>query len=135
MQYFFSGSFLDQNGLIRHGEDTRKRYTLNGKITAELADWIKFTYSTKWTRTDYERPTYLQGSFFHNVAREWPIHAAYDPNGHPMNESGIQQMETGGVTRRQTDIYTNQLAIVIEPIKDWHINLEGSVRTNTQYGT
>ena len=133
MQYFFSGSFLDQNGLIRHGEDTRQRYTLNGKFTAELADWIKFTYSTKWTRTDYERPTYLQGSFFHNVAREWPIHAAYDPNGYPMNESGIQQMETGGVTRVQSDIYTNQLAIVIEPIKDWHINLEGSIRTNTQF--
>ena len=133
MQYYFSGSFLDQKGLIRHGEDTRKRYTLNGKFTADLADWIKLTYSTKWTRTDFERPTYLQGSFFHNVAREWPIHAAYDPNGYPMNESGIQQMEDGGVTRRQTDIYTNQLTIVIEPIKDWHINLEGSVRTNTQY--
>lgn len=133
MQYYFSGSFLDQKGLIRHGEDTRRRYTLNGKFTADLADWIKLTYSTKWTRTDFERPTYLQGSFFHNVAREWPIHAAYDPNGYPMNESGIQQMEDGGVTRRQTDIYTNQLAIVIEPIKDWHINLEGSVRTNTQY--
>ena len=133
MQYYFSGSFLDQKGLIRHGEDTRKRYTLNGKFTADLAEWIKLTYSTKWTRTDFERPTYLQGSFFHNVAREWPIHAAYDPLGHPMNESGIQQMEDGGVTRRQTDVYTNQLAIVIEPIKDWHINLEGSIRTNTQY--
>lgn len=133
MQYYFSGNFLDQNGLLRHGDDNFKRYTLNGKFTAELTDWVKFTYSTKWTREDYDRPTYLQGLFFHNVARKWPIQPAYDPNGYAMNESEIQQMESGGTRKSQTDIYANQLAIVFEPIKDWHINLEGNIRTNTQY--
>lgn len=133
IQYFFSGNFLDQNGLSRHGSDDFRRYTLNSNITAQLADWVKFTYSTKWTREDYERPTYLTSLFFHNVARKWPIQPAYDPNGYPMNESEIQQMEDGGRQRSQTDIYTNQLAIVFEPIKDWHINLEGNIRTNTQY--
>ncbi|HIZ32270.1 MAG TPA: TonB-dependent receptor [Candidatus Bacteroides merdigallinarum] len=135
MQYFFSGNFLDQRGALNHGKDTYRRYTLNGKFTAELADWIKFTYSTRWTRSDYDRPTYMSynGLFFHNVSRKWPIQPAYDPNGYPMNESEIQQMESGGVRRDQTDIYSNQLSIVIEPIKDWHINLEGNIRTNTQY--
>ena len=133
IQYIFSGNFLDQNGLSRHGSDDFQRYTLNSKITAQLADWVKLTYSTKWTREDYERPTYLTSLFFHNVARKWPIQPAYDPNGNPMNESEIQQMEDGGRQRSQTDIYTNQLAVVFEPIKDWHINLEGNIRTNTQY--
>lgn len=109
VQYFVSGNFLGQNGLSRHGKDALQRYTLNGKITAQLAKWAKMTYSSKWTREDYERPTYLTGLFFHNIARKWPLQPAYDPNGYPMNESEIQQMEDGGRQNNQTDIYTNQL--------------------------
>ena len=64
-QYLISGSFLDQKGLMRHGKDKFQRYTLNGKITTAVTDWFKVTYSTKWTREDFERPSYLTGNFFH----------------------------------------------------------------------
>lgn len=67
-QYIVSGSFLDQKGLIRHGKDTFQRYTLNGRITSNITDWFTLGYSTKWTREDYDRPSYLTGLFFHNVA-------------------------------------------------------------------
>lgn len=132
VQYFVSGSFLGQNGLSRHGKDELQRYTMNGKISAELASWAKLNYSTKWTREDFERPSYLNSLFFHNVARKWPIQPAYDPNGYPMNESEIEQMENGGRQKNQKDYFTNQLALVFEPIKDWHINLEGSVRATVE---
>lgn len=133
VQFFVSGNFLDQNGLSRHGKDDLQRYTLNGKISAQLAKWARLTYNAKWTREDYERPTYLTGLFFHNVARKWPIQPAYDPNGYPMNESEIEQMENGGRQNKQTDIFSNQVSLVFEPVKDWHINLEGSVRARTEY--
>ena len=132
-QYLISGSFLDQKGLMRHGSDKFQRYTLNGKITTAVTDWFKVTYSTKWTREDFERPTYLTGSFFHNLARKWPVHPAYDPNGFPMDEGEVEQMENGGKQNSQKDFYTNQLQLVFEPIKNWKINLDGSVRTTTQY--
>lgn len=96
-QYVLSGNFLGQNGLLRHGDDYMNRYTLNGKITTQLASWAKLTYTTRWTREDYGRPSYMNGLFFHNVARKWPIQPAYDPNGFPMNESEIEQMENGGL--------------------------------------
>lgn len=92
-QYLISGSFLDQKGLMRHGKDKFQRYTLNGKITTAVTDWFKVTYSTKWTREDFERPSYLTGNFFHNLARKWPVHPAYDPNGFPMDEGEVEQME------------------------------------------
>lgn len=133
IQYLMSGSFLNQNGLIRHGEDNFKRYTLNSKITAQITDWFTVTLSNKWTREDFSRPTYLTGHFFHNLPRRWPVLPAYDPNGKPMEETGIQQMEDGGEQNSQKDFNTNQLKLVFEPIKNWHINLEGSVRTTTQY--
>ena len=132
-QYVLSGNFLGQNGLLRHGDDYMNRYTLNGKITTQLASWAKLTYTTRWTREDYGRPSYMNGLFFHNVARKWPIQPAYDPNGFPMNESEIEQMENGGLQTKNKDFYTNQLAVVFEPIKDWHINLEGTIRTQSDF--
>lgn len=132
-QFVISGNFLGQNGLLRHGKDYMNRYTLNAKITTQLASWAKLTYTTRWTREDYGRPSYMSGLFFHNVARKWPIQPAYDPNGYPMNEGEVEQMENGGKQTKNKDFYTNQLAIVFEPIKDWHINLEGTIRTQSDF--
>ena len=128
-QYTISGSFLDQNGLLRHGSDNFQRYTMNGKITSQVADWFTVTYSTKWTREDFDRPSYLTGLFFHNIARRWPTNPAYDPNGHPVDGMEIAELETGGKQINQKDLNTQQIQFVFEPIKNWRINLEGSLRT------
>ena len=50
-----------------------------------------------------------------------------------MDEGEVEQMENGGVQNSQKDYFTNQLALVFEPIKDWRINVDGSVRSTTQY--
>ena len=127
--YRVSGSFLDQTGLIEFGDDKFKRYTIDAKISAKLADWVTLNYSTKWTRSDYDRPTYMTGLFFHNIARRWPTCPVYDPNGYLLEAMEIIQMEEGGVQTDQKNYYTQQVGLVFEPIKDWHINVEGSMRT------
>lgn len=132
-QWYISGNYLGQNGLLKQGEDKLSRYTLNGKYTAELAPWAKVTYNTRWIRKDYHRPSYMSSLFFHNVARKWPIQPITDPNGHWINENEIEQMRNGGVQRYQEDWYTNQVAFVFEPIKDWHINIDGTMRTYTSF--
>ena len=129
MNYRVSGSFLNQNGLIKFGEDVFNRYTIDAKISAKLADWITLNYATKWTRSDYDRPTYMTGLFFHNIARRWPTCPVYDPNGYLLEGMEIIQMKEGGVQTEQKNYYTQQVGLVIEPIKDWHINIEGSMRT------
>lgn len=55
LTYDRSGSFLNQNGLIRHGEDNFNRYTMNAKISAKPAEWVTLNYTSKWTREDYNR--------------------------------------------------------------------------------
>ena len=130
IQYTLSGSFLDQNGLLRHGDDNLQRYTVNSNITANVTDWFKVSYSTKWTRENFERPSYLTGLFFHNIARRWPTCPAYDPNGYPMDGMEILQLEDGGKQRNEKDLNTQQLQLIFEPIKNWTIHLEGALRTN-----
>ena len=102
---------------------------MNGKITSQIADWFTVTYSTKWTREDFDRPSYLTGLFFHNIARRWPTNPAYDPNGHPVDGMEIEQLENGGKQINQKDLNTQQLQFIFEPIKNWRINVEGSLRT------
>ena len=131
LTYRVSGSFLDQNGLIRHGKDNFKRYTIDAKISAQLASWATLNYTSKWTREDYERPTYMTGLFFHNIARRWPTCPVYDDNGHLFEGMELIQMENGGKQTQQKNYYTQQLALRLEPIKDWTINIDGNMRTHT----
>ncbi|WP_353332720.1 SusC/RagA family TonB-linked outer membrane protein [Bacteroides sedimenti] len=133
VNYFVSGNFLDQNGLIRHGKDEFQRYSVNAKITAKLSEKVEMTYNSKWIREDYSRPTYMTGLFFHNIARRWPTNPVRDPNGFYMEGNEVVQMEEGGKQTRQTDYLYQQLKLTISPIKDWKIYLEGNYNTREYY--
>ena len=133
LTYLISGSFLDQTGLVRHGGDKFQRYNLNGRINAKLSEKISLNYSTKWIREDYDRPSYLSGLFYHNIARRWPTCPVYDNNGYYMEGVEIIQMRDGGRAKSQKDYSYNQMQIVIEPIKDWNIYLEGNMSTVVNY--
>lgn len=115
--------------MIAYGKDELSRYTVDAKINAKLADWVTLKYATKWTREDYNRPTYLSGLMLHNIARRWPTCPLYDPNGYYMDEMEVISLEDGGIRGQQKNYYTQQVAFVFEPIKDWHINVEGNMRT------
>lgn len=133
VNWMVSGSFLLNNGLIRHGKDQLNRYTFNSKIGAELADWIRMEYSTKWTRKDYEKPMYLtKANFFHNIARRWPTCPIVDPNGRWMAEMEIYELEDGGINQKVEDEFTQQLKFIVNPLEGWNIYLEGAMR-NSNY--
>jgi TonB-linked SusC/RagA family outer membrane protein len=129
--YLVSSNFLDQNGLISHGSDEFKRYSLNGRINANLTSRIKLNYSNKWIREEYERPAYMTGLFFHNIARRWPTNPVRDPNGYYMEGMEILQMEDGGVDRKQTDYLYQQIHVTYEPITNLRIYAEGNYNTKT----
>ncbi len=129
INWTLSGSFLQQNGLIRHGHDELDRYTVNAKIGAELASWARMEYSTKWTRTDYSKPQYMSGLFFHNIARRWPTCPVVDPNGHWMSGVEIEELENGGEYKTNKDWFTQQLKFTFTPLKGWNIYAEGALRS------
>ena len=134
INYRVSGSFQNTNGLLKFGTDKLNRYSIDSKISAKLADWARLDYGVKYVREDYTRPTYLtyQGRLFmHNIARRWPNVPVYDPNGHLIGGMETETLRDGGEELTQKNYYTNQLGLVFEPVKDWHINVEGNMRTYT----
>lgn len=128
--WLISGSYLLNNGLIRHGHDELNRFTTNARIGAELAKWARVDYNMKWTRTDYERPFYMTGLFYHNIMRRWPSCPAYDMYGNPMGGMEIAEMENMGKRNENTDILTQKVAFTFSPIEGWNIIADGAMTTN-----
>lgn len=133
MKYYFSANYLNQEGILRHGDDNKQRYAVTAKINADLAKWMKLTYSSRFTRTDYQAPSVMVNGtdeFYHNMCRYWPIIPTTDPNGHWVPESYIERLQNGGMYKTQGDVLAQQLALRITPLEGWVINAELNYRIN-----
>ena len=133
MNFYFSANYLGQDGILRHGDDNRQRYAVTGKINANLYSWLKMTYSTRFTRTDYQAPTVMVNGtdeFYHNMCRYWPIIPTTDPNGNYVAESYIERLKNGGLYKSQADVFAQQFALRATPVKGLTINAELNYRVN-----
>lgn len=129
MQYFFSANYMDQNGIIRYGDEGLQRYNVNGKISATIAPWLKANYNMKFTRQDLTQPWNLDSQdFYYNVIRRWPTQPVLDPNGNYLTELPKQLM-WGGNNNQQTDWVVQQMQLEIEPVKNWKTFVELNYKT------
>lgn len=124
--YYFSANYLDQSGLQRHNPDHLNRYSVNGKIKADILPFLNLGYSTRFIRSDYNSSPYMNGFgglFYHNIARRWPTVPIKDPTGHYMWGNEIPNLERS-FNNNQQDILDQQLALIFTPIKNWVTNVE-----------
>lgn len=135
VNFMLSGSFLINNGLINHGHDELDRYNVSAKINAKITDWARVEYSTRWVRSNYEQPTYMNGLFFHNIARRWPTCYPVDPNGHWADGMEIAELEEGGTRNTISNELTQKLRAIFTPAKNWNITVEGALRQLDQKAT
>lgn len=136
IQYYASANFLDKGGLLKHADDSYKRYSMTAKINAQLSDYVSIGYNSRFIREDYDAPSYLSannGVFYHNIARYWPIIPVVDPNGYYTEDSKIYQLQNGGRRKYQTDWLYQQASITVEPIKGWKIIGELNYRIENNY--
>lgn len=131
--YYASFNYLDQNGLLRHGNDGLKRYNASAKMNTTITDWLKFNYSMRFTRSDNYRPTKFNGSLYEKIGRQtWPNLPVYDPNGYYHNSNAdtpAMQLALGGDRNARTDRLYHQAALLIEPIKNWITHVEFNYST------
>ncbi len=135
VSYYASLGFLDQNGLLRHGEDTKQRFNITAKLNANLTSWLKFNYSMRYTRQDNSRPSRFGSGLYEKIGRQtWPNLPVYDENGYYHNgnaDTPAMQLALGGVYGSQNDRIYHQGAFIIEPIKNWITHVEFNYSTNT----
>lgn len=126
--YYASFNYLDQGGLLKAGDDGLQRYNVTAKINANLTPWLKFNYSTRFTRNDVWRPTSFNSSFYDQLGRAtWPNLPVKDPNGYYLDNgwtNPVQNLSEGGKRNAQTDRLYQQASLIIEPIKNWTTHVE-----------
>ena len=135
--YYASFNYLDQGGLLKAGDDGLQRYNVTAKINTNLTPWLKFNYSTRFTRNDVWRPTSFNSSFYDQLGRAtWPNLPVKDPNGYYLDNgwtNPVQNLFEGGKRNAQTDRLYQQASLIIEPIKNWttHVEFNYSIKNSS----
>lgn len=124
--FYTSLGYLDQSGLLEIAKDDFKKFTPMAKIEANVTDWLKLSYTTRFIRTDYSYPTELTNNLFSDLGRQGPPWVPQlDPNGHfYLSSQRPNQMVNGGRTNNQLDNFNNRASLVLEPIKNWKTTVE-----------
>lgn len=137
INYYFSGNFSNQDGTIRLGENDKKIYNITGRFSAQMFDWLRVTFSSRWNRQDFIRPATLTNNLYQSLGRQgWPTLPFYDPNGYyydaPSPALGLVE---GGKDTTQADRNINQLDLTFYPMKGWdiHAELNYSVLSQTRH--
>lgn len=136
VQYYISGNYLDQAGLLRYGEDNFQRYAFSTKINAKITNWASINVSTKFTRSDVDQPNFLKDNnslFYNGISRIWPNTPKNYDHGGDTFSTYILPLRDGGRATSQDDYLYQQIQLVLEPIKGWRIFAEGNYRMRNMF--
>lgn len=138
VNYLFSASVLDQEGILRYGDDNLRRYTVNGRSNVKLNNWATFGYSTRWYRNEYNGPSLIgdngSNQFYHDVMRYWNLIPVTDPNGHYVRETYIPALTEGGRYKKTTEQIDQQFSLRLTPIKGMNVVAEANYRSGSENG-
>lgn len=127
VNYYVSADYLDMDGMLKYGEDTYKRLSFNVSLYAKLWNFADLSYTTRFSRIDYKKPSALTDGAYQNWGRQqWPTFPVYDNNGNLSAESSYAYVHatTKDASTSKKSTITQQLKLTIEPIKDLKINGE-----------
>ncbi|MDR1455785.1 MAG: TonB-dependent receptor [Tannerella sp.] len=133
--YYFSGGFLDQDGVLNYGNDIFQRMNLLGKLNIVIADWWDFSYETRFSQKYRERSSYWNGGGYTNMLNyttRWvyPFSPLYDGWGNYAHASMIPYLLSGTEKNKNLD-YWNNFRTEIRPLKGWKINADFAYNTQS----
>ena len=131
LNYYASGSFYGNNGLIKMGEENLKRFTATAKINSQLTPILRLNLNMRFTREDYKRPADLTDGLYEDMAcKSWPLLPLYDRNGYLVHNDGksVASLADGGSDKKQSDNFYFQTGLKIEPVKNWNTYVDFGYR-------
>lgn len=126
-QYFVSGGFYGEDGILRYADIDLQRYNFNASLNSQLTSWLKLTTNIKLHHMDRNTPFGdggLSYGFYHSLARFRPTVCDVDPNGNFTELTMIPYLQSGTYTSRAGDGVNATGGLVITPVKNWTINAD-----------
>lgn len=121
LQVYASLNYLDSDGLLKLSKDTYNRYASTLKASGNISDYVRYTYGIKFARSDYDRPARI-GNIGAMGYQTWPMLPVYDDNGYMFSSpSPALTLKEGGRDKTRLDDISQQLQVVVTPLKGWEI--------------
>lgn len=124
LTYYLSGNYMGQTGLFNFANEKYSRYSINAKVGYKFRKYVTLNWSTRYIDVNNDKPSALNGLFYHNLGRRAPVAPVYLPNGEYSQDSMIPAMKWGGRENHKTRQLYNQANIVVEPVTDWKLHFE-----------
>lgn len=119
LNYYFSGNYNFQDGMLNYGNDKYNRYNLRAKLDFKIADWWKIGSNISFITSDYDYSRYMSTAY-REVNRLSPLDMPKNPDGTWTDKGGsrLGRLQDGGRTKKlQTDMNV-QFSTKIDVIKN-----------------
>lgn len=124
-QYYVSGGYYGEEGLLEHADIDYERYNFNANLTSKITDWLKLNINTKYSESERETPfgegALNEWAFYHGLGRFRATVSPYDLNGNFSELSQVPYLQSGtfAKTKNSNSVITG--GFEINPLKNWNI--------------
>jgi len=138
VNYYVSGGYYTEQGLLKFGDESFKRYNVDAKISAKVTSWMELSFLSKYKR-GYEDFPWNQ-----NFGRSWVMNwigklKPGTPAKYPGTDIWTSTTRVEEWKKIRQNLLSNQLVvsprIILEPVKGWVTNIELNYRTNQKDDT
>lgn len=121
LNYFLSGGYMDNDGMLKVVSDTYKKFNVLGKLSIKVNDWLTLSNNSTLVKNVYDRPYALyDDSWFFYPTTMGTLEVPYTPDG-KYTSAGAQTIATlieGGRYKVDNSNYQTQFEANIDVIKD-----------------
>ncbi|SEW55183.1 TonB-linked outer membrane protein, SusC/RagA family [Chitinophaga arvensicola] len=138
LNYYLSGDYYTQDGMLRYNPDQYTRYNMRAKATYNINDRVKFGTNTMYTNTTYSQPSYtVDYLFFHNANRTPSLSVPRNPDGTWTSDGAalLGNLQSGGRSADTWSEFMTTLNGEVKLIKDvWTIKGDATYRRGNDIG-
>lgn len=134
VRYYISGAYMSQEGQMNFADDSKDRFNVSSRITADVTKWLTIEINSRFIRQEVEMPTYLKlndEQFFFGISKLHANMPMYDNNGHYVRNPMLAQITSGGRSKTTGDTYFTQGSATLRPIKGLTIKGDVAFRTGS----
>jgi len=138
VNYYLSGGYFTEEGLLKQLTDDYTRYNLDAKINANATSWMDLSFLVKYKHGKEEYP-WKQG-FGRSYLINWLNKIKPGtPSKYPGTDIWTPQSGVNSWRAEREEYIKEQLVvsprIILEPVKGWVTNIEFNFRTNNNHQT
>lgn len=138
LNYYLSGEYYKQDGMLKTNPDIYTRYNLRGKATYTFNDRFKLGTNTVYTNMSYDQPSnatdYL---FFHNANRTPSLSVPRNPDGTWTSDGAalLGKLQSGGRNNNNLGEFMTTFNTEISLIKKvWSLKGDATFRRTNAIG-